>query len=229
MPPARLPTIETLRLADVTLPEGHPLAGSECVVCAFLIRHPEGNLLVDTGVGADHPGIERLYRPARLPLAQALAAAGLEPEDVGAVVNTHLHFDHCGENGLFPNRPIYVQAREYEAAHEPLFTIPEWVDFPGAKYELVPGQSAVLPGVVLLPTPGHTPGHQSVLVESSAGRLLIAGQAAYSAEEYADANAAGDANAGWSRELYLKSLDLLRALEPRRVYFSHDTTVWKAP
>jgi N-acyl homoserine lactone hydrolase len=217
-----------LHLADVTLPEGHPLAGRTCGVFAFLIRHPQCNVLVDTGVGADHPGIERLYRPVRRSLTDALAAVGLGPHDVAAVINTHLHFDHCGENGLFPHTPIHVQAEEYEAAREPFFTIPEWVDFPGASYELLRGETEVLPGVVLLPTPGHTPGHQSVLIESGEGRIVIAGQAAYSAEEYARANGAGDAEGAWSQELYLKSLSHLRGLEPREVYFSHDTAVWNA-
>jgi glyoxylase-like metal-dependent hydrolase (beta-lactamase superfamily II) len=142
------------------------------------------------------------------------------------VVNTHLHFDHCGENNLFPNVPVYVQAAEYEAARGPAYTIPEWVDFPGATYERVDGETELLPGVHLLPTPGHTPGHQSVVIEGAEGRLLIAGQAAYSTGEFAG-TAAGDGDGAWDRDAYVGSLERLRALAPRRVYFSHDTTVWE--
>jgi glyoxylase-like metal-dependent hydrolase (beta-lactamase superfamily II) len=228
VPDARPPSVEPLHLADVTLPEGHPLAGQPCVVQAFVIRHPDGALLVDTGVGAGHPGIERLYQPKRCPLVEALATIGLTPNDIAAVINTHLHFDHCGENLLFPDVPIYVQAAEHEAAHGPAYTIPEWVDFPDATYELLDGATDVLPGVRLLPTPGHTPGHQSVVIEDADGRVVIAGQAAYSADELAG-KVAGDADGAWDRDLYLESLDRLRALKPRLVYLSHDTAVWEAP
>jgi glyoxylase-like metal-dependent hydrolase (beta-lactamase superfamily II) len=222
-----LPSVEALHLADVTLPDGHPFAGQPCVVQAFVIRHRDGTLLVDTGVGAGHQGIERLYQPRRRPLAEALAAVGLTANDITAVINTHLHFDHCGENSIFSNVPIYVQAAENEAAYAPLYTIPEWVDFPGATYEHLAGETEVMAGVTLLPTPGHTPGHQSVVTEGAEGRIVIAGQAAYSADEFAG-TVAGDADGAWDRDRYLESLERLRALEPCRVYFSHDTTVWEA-
>lgn len=226
----RLPEIQRLHLADVTLPEGHPLAGQACAVDAFVIRHPKGPVLVDTGVGGDHPGIERLYRPVRRPLTHALAEIELRPADIVAVINTHLHFDHCGENQLFPDTPIFVQRREHEAAQEPLYTIRSWVDFPGAKFELIEGEAEVLPGLSIIPTPGHTTGHQSVLIESGEGRVIIAGQAAYTAQEFAGAaKADAEVSSGeWDAEEYEKSLSQLRDLAPIRVYFSHDATVWEA-
>lgn len=219
-------TVEPLRLADLTLPEFHPLAGQPCVVFAFLVRHPEGVVLVDTGVGGGHDGIDQLYAPERRPLADALASAGLAPADVTAVINTHLHFDHCGQNALFPAVPIYVQRSEYEAAQRELYTVREWVDFPEADYRLLDGESEPLPGLSVVPTPGHTPGHQSVLVESAAGRLLIAGQAVYSAREYVEGTP-DDSNASWDGERYGESLQRLRDLQPDRAYFSHDVTVWQ--
>ena len=224
-----LPKVEPLHLADVTLPDSHPLAGEACAVYAFLILHPDGAVLVDTGVGPSHPGIDRLYRPVRRSLIDALAELSLVSSDVAAVINTHLHFDHCGENRLFPNTPIYVLAKEYEAAHEPLYTVSDWVDFPDAKYELLDGEAEVLPGVSIVPTPGHTPGHQSVLIEHSEQRVIIAGQAVYVADEFAGdegAEAKGAAGA-WDAEEYAKSFRRLRDMAPRQVYFSHDKAVWE--
>ena len=104
---------------------------------------------------------------------------------VALVVNTHLHFDHCGSNHLFPHAPIYVQEAEYTAAHSlPHFTILPWVDFPGARYAPISGEQEILPGVRLLPTAGHTPGHQSVALETERGLVVLAGQAIYSTAEY---------------------------------------------
>ena len=222
MPPPA--TIEPLHLADVTLPEGHPLAGEQCSVFAYLVRHPDGPVLIDTGVGGSHEGIDRLYQPLRKPLADTLNEAGLHPSDIVAVINTHLHFDHCGENRLFPGIPIYVQADEYEAALDPLYTVREWIDFRGARFEQLSGESELLPGLSVIPTPGHTPGHQSVLVEGEDGLSVIAGQAVYSAAEFAGASP--PTGGEWDDEAYERSLASLRGLAPERVYFSHDATVW---
>ena len=217
-------------MADVTLPRGTPLEGQLCPVYCFVISHPEGIVVIDTGVGGDHPGIEALYGPVRRPLAHILAEIEITTADVALVINSHLHFDHCGENRLFSGRPIFVQAAEYEAAHTPDYTIPDWVDFPGANYELVEGEREILSGLTLIPTPGHTSGHQSVLLETGEGRVIIAGQAAYTAAEYAnpeDAHARGLESA-WDRQKYLESLRRLRELAPRWVHVSHDATVWVA-
>ena len=222
-----LPIIEPLYLADVTLPPSHPQAGASLPVFAFLVRHPDGPFLVDTGVGAGHDGIEQLYRPQRRPLAQALEESGVAPANVVAVVNTHLHFDHCGENRLFPGTRIYVRASEYEAAQQALYTVAEWVDFPEATFEFVEDEPEILPGVFLLPTPGHTPGHQSLLIESKEGRAVIAGQAAYKAEEFGGADCA-DPLPQWDGAQYAGSLRRLRELDPKRVYLSHDVRVWEA-
>ncbi|MDZ4278234.1 MAG: N-acyl homoserine lactonase family protein [Dehalococcoidia bacterium] len=222
-----LPKIERLHLADVTLPPSHPLGGGACPVYAYLVLHPDGPVLVDTGVG-DHPDIEVLYRPVRRPVTEALAAVGTRRSQVVAVVNTHLHFDHCGENRLFPGVPIFVQRAEYEAAHEPGYTVAEWADFPGANYELLDGEAQVLAGVSVIPTPGHTPGHQSVLIESDESCVVIAGQAAYTAREF-ERTEDVDVRGQWSEEQYCASLRRLRGLRPRAVYLSHDATTWTRP
>ncbi len=192
---------------------------------AFLIRHPDGYVLVDTGVGKGHQGIETLHSPQVRPLSAELTARNVSPADIIAVINTHLHFDHCGENRQFPNTPIYVQRAEHEAAQEPLYSIPEWIDFEGADYHLLNGETEVAPGITATPTPGHTPGHQSVVIDSDEGRVIIAGHAAYNADEWSGTATSGAGE--WSDEAYAHSLELLRKLRPNRVYFSHDAVVWE--
>src|SRR5207237_3610325 len=99
--------------------------------------------------------------PRLVPLSeQAIDLAGVD-----VVVNTHLHFDHCGGNHLFAGRPIYVQRQELEDARtEDDYTIREWVDAPGVSYEPVDGELELVHGLRLVPAPGHTPGMQVVVV-----------------------------------------------------------------
>jgi len=227
-----LDRIIPLHLADVTFPAYHPLAGQDGPVYGYAIRHPDGLLLVDTGVGWDDADIDADYQPRHQSLPEVLIAHGLNRQDVALVVNTHLHFDHCGSNRLFPRVPIYVQADEYTAAHTLAhFTIPTWVDFPDAHYAQVGGEHEILPSVQLLPTPGHTPGHQSIVVETDGGRVVLAGQAIYSVAEYQHVLATGELPAGGSgnRERALSSAKHLIGLEPQYVYFSHDHARWERP
>lgn len=205
-------------------PEGHPLAGKRIVVTGFLIRHARGLFLFDTGLGATHHAeAERRYRPVRRETRTALAAAGATVEDVAAVANCHLHFDHAGGNHLFAGVPIVAQRVEREAVERPDYTIPEEVaDFPGARFELVDGDAEVLPGLRLIPTPGHTDGHQSLVVETRQGRLILAGQAFNGATDYAiEAFSSGVEGAevpDWVRRF--------QELDPWRVVFAHDLAVW---
>ena len=101
---------------------------------------------------------------------------------VACVVNTHLHFDHCGGNLRFPGLPIFVQRAEYEAVAAPDYVV-DWVHFPGARYELVEGDAELRPGISVLSTPGHSPGHQAVVVATDEGPVVLAGDVTYSREE----------------------------------------------
>jgi N-acyl homoserine lactone hydrolase len=221
--------IIALHLADLTFPQHHPLAGRRGLVFAFAVRHRNGVVLVDTGVGSGHPGLDSSYRPVRRPLVAALGEQGLRADDVCLLINTHLHFDHCGGNRLFPRIPICVQAAEYEAARRPRYTIPEWVDFPGARYRQLSGEAEIVPGVKVLPTPGHTPGHQSVVVDTAEGHVVIAGQAIYSVAEYEHIRETGEIPPGDpppDPDEYLASARRLIGLRSRRVLFSHDASTW---
>src|SRR5690349_11221886 len=107
---------------------GGPEARVEPVL-AYLVRHDNGLILFDTGIGDAGPGTEAHYRPRRRPLREALAAAGVGPEDIDLVVNCHLHFDHCGGNPLFGGTPIVVQDVELATARRGDYTVGELVDF----------------------------------------------------------------------------------------------------
>jgi len=156
----------------------------------YVVQHPKGTVLLDSGMGS-HPDVDDHYRPRRIALPYALHAAGLAVEDLTAVVNCHLHFDHCGGNPSLMGLPIVVQEVELAAAHLPDYTLPELVGAPGLTYEKAAGDGEIFPGVTVIPTPGHTDGHQSVVVRRGDDSVIVlAGQShdtatAYSADALA--------------------------------------------
>ncbi len=223
-----------LPLGHFTVPEGvddHRI-GQKIVVVAYLIRHPRGLFLFDTGIGEGLAAVEERYHPFRRSLPAALRAAGVSAEDVRLLANCHLHFDHAGGNFNFPARPILAQRVEYDAAHEPDYTLPGPVaDFDGARFELIEGEAEPLPGVRIVPTPGHVPGHQSLVVETTSGRVVIAGQAFNEASAYAHAQYAWSLKAGGTDEPLPPIPDWigrLQEFDPWRVVFAHDLAVWES-
>ena len=136
-------------------------------VFVWTIDHPAGLVLVDTGMIESRPEVDDM---SPTPHPENI------PRDVACVINTHLHFDHCGGNRLFPGVPIHVQVRELADARSlDDYTIREWVDFDGATYVEHEGEVELLPGIRLLPAPGHSDGHQVVVVETDAGTHVIGG------------------------------------------------------
>jgi N-acyl homoserine lactone hydrolase len=195
----------------------------------YLVDHPDGLLLMDTGMGAD-PWVEDHYRPRRVALDEALRAAGTRPGEIRYVVNCHLHFDHCGGNPLLPGRPVFTQRAELATARATTdYTLPSLIDAPGLSYTELDGETEILPGVLVVPTPGHTDGHQSVVVRRADGVVIVAGQSHDTATAFT-----GDALAvraardrapgplpvapGW--------MERLVGLDPARVVFAHDNAVW---
>jgi len=159
-------------------------------VLGYLVQHPKGTVLLDSGMGL-HPDVDDYYRPRRIALPDALHAAGLAVEDLTVVANCHLHFDHCGGNPSLTGLPIVVQEVELAAAHLTDYTLPELVDAPGLTYEKASGDVEIFRGVTVIPTPGHTDGHQSVVVRRGDGSVIVfAGQShdtatSYSADAFA--------------------------------------------
>src|SRR5256885_15719469 len=94
----------------------------------YIVDHPAGPLLFDTGLGS-HPDVETHYRPRRAGLEQALAAIGMKIADLRLAANCHLHFDHCGGNPDLGQLPVFVQAAELASARQtPDYTLPELID-----------------------------------------------------------------------------------------------------
>ena len=231
--PAELPRIERLPLAQLVLPESHPAAAAarEAPVFAFLIHHPDGAILVDTGVGRGNAFIEAVYQPTIVDLADALAERGVDHRDVVAVVNSHLHFDHCGQNPTFYGLdvPVYVQSAEVEAAKALYYTDPTWAAVPSTQLRSVEGDEDLAEGIRLIATPGHTLGHQSVVVEGGDSVVVIAAQSVWTASEFVsmlpDDSNVEDVSL---REAAEDSIRRLRSLSPTTAYFSHDSAVFRA-
>ena len=116
-------TITPVHVADL-LAEGELMP-----VYVHVIDHPDARVLVDTGMTELHPAVADMD-PRLSPLSeQDFDLAGID-----IVVNTHLHFDHCGGNHLFAGKPIYVQRQELDDARsQDDYTIREWVDAPGVR------------------------------------------------------------------------------------------------
>lgn len=196
----------------------------------YLVDHGGELLLFDTGIGTADPETDAHYRPYRRPLEAALAGAGVTLADIALVVNCHLHFDHIGGNPLFPGTPVLVQAAELSAARGADYTPEHLVGFPGARYEELAGESEIRPGLWVLPTPGHTAGHQSLVIRRPDGTVVLAGQTHVSASAFAAAELAVEAAASGA-EPPLPEPDpwvaRLLALDPRRILFAHDAAVWE--
>jgi N-acyl homoserine lactone hydrolase len=195
----------------------------------YVIEHPDGTFLFDTGWGSD-PEVDAHYRPHPIGLHDALAAVGLRLDEITHASNCHLHFDHCGGNPLLGAIPVFAQARELEEARTTLdYTVPRLIDAPGTRWEVVDGEAEVLPGVLLVPTPGHTDGHQSVVVRRSDGVVIVAGQSHDSVTEYgADVLALRARRESHGEPLPVAPawLERLQQFDPSRVVFAHDHSVW---
>jgi glyoxylase-like metal-dependent hydrolase (beta-lactamase superfamily II) len=165
-----------------------------------------------------------------------LALLGLGPSDIRYVVNSHFHFDHCGGNEFFPHSTFLVQRPEMEAARQVLAGVhirysPSPIDFDLAlDYALVDGEHDVFGDgqLILLPTYGHTPGHQSVLVRAGKDtQLVLTADACYTLE-----NMDRDVlpNVLWDPQEMSRSLARLRDLRDREgatVIYGHDAGQWE--
>lgn len=193
----------------------------------YVVSHPGGLVLFDTGIGA-HPDVDAHYRPRRTELPAALAARGLQISDITLAANCHLHFDHCGGNPALGRIPVFVQETELDTARQAEdYTIPGLVE--GGRYERVTGEAELLPGVFVLPTPGHTDGHQSLVVRRPDGAVIVAGQSHDTATQYAADQLAWRARQeGHGPPLpgFPAWIDTLQQLDPRIVYFAHDRSAW---
>src|SRR3954463_9816578 len=162
------PTITPLLVAELLV------GGERWPVYVHVIDHPDARVLVDTGMTELRPEVADLDPRLRPLSTQDIDLAGID-----VVVNPPLHFAPGGGNPLFAGRPIYVQRRELDdARNEDDYTIREWVDAPGVRFEAVVGGLVLLPGLRLVPAPVHTRGMQVVVVETGGRPVVVGGDVA---------------------------------------------------
>ncbi|MEU5219725.1 MBL fold metallo-hydrolase [Streptomyces sp. NPDC020807] len=202
-------SVERLDLGHFTRPaeEWHGPAPRLEPTLAYLVRHPAVRLLFDTGMGTGSPETDAHYRPVRHPLP-------VGPGDIDLVVNCHLHFDHIGGNQRFPDTPVLVQRVELATARAGGHTIDSLLT--GVRYRELDGEHEIAPGVLVVPTPGHTEGHQSLVLDEGDRVTVLAGQAYDVAAEF-----------GTPYRPWLDRLAELADGRPARVLFAHDRDLWE--
>jgi N-acyl homoserine lactone hydrolase len=151
---------------------------------SWLITGAEKPILVDTSFRSVD---DTARRSSEQTLEAQLARHRLHPEDIGYVVHTHLHFDHCGLDDLLPNARLLLQRAELQYAAAPLY--PAWmydrqdiaklVSTLWDRVDLLDEECELFPGIRTVFTGGHTPAHQMVYVEVPSGTAIITGDAAY--------------------------------------------------
>ena len=207
-------------------------------VAAFLIQTDDGkNVLVDTGLSPDHIDDPecRIPKPDVLvtmtpedDIRHQLGLIGVKPEDIDIVVMTHFDFDHAGGNRFFPDAAFVVQREQYEyakATPERCFAL-DW-DLQELDYRLIEGDQELLPGIELVTTPGHAPGHQSLIVRGlpNTGTVILSSDAAHThlefEEERADPN-----NDAETILASIRKLKRIRDAENATLLLNHDADHW---
>lgn len=241
-------TIHAMTCGWMTMDLGSMLKGEEgkikIPVPSYLIRHPKGLVLYDTGLHKsmqdapdDRLGILApmfdIHYEVNEDVAARLAELDVDVNDITYLVNSHLHFDHCGGNDAIPNAPIVVQKKELEGAKTPEiantigFFAQDWDH--GHDFILADGEYDVFGdgSVVCIPTPGHTPGHQSLKVTTNQSTTVLAGDACYLRKSLEDM---------WLPALYfdadqmLLSFQKLKELESKgaKIFYGHDPEFWQS-
>jgi len=227
---------------------GHLMEGGEgrirLPIPSYLIEHPKGTALFDTGMHPDcqHDPASRVgariaglfafdYHPGE-EVGARLAALGRDPARIDLIVNSHFHFDHVGGNAQIPNATMVVQRREWDAGMDPDSAAKRGFnarDFDlGHKLRLVDGEHDVFGDgrVLCLPTHGHTPGHQSLKLRLPGGDVVLAADSCYFCRTLRERRLPRFA---YDKEEMHASLDRLAALEKQgaRIFFGHDPDFWQ--
>lgn len=223
---------------------GHPIPG-------FLVELEDGRrALIDTGFRVPRPGPEHdavaahltatgfgdddaaylLTTDGRRLLLDELARTGTDPDGISLVIQTHLDLDHSGNHDLFPHAEVLVQRAALDAADRDTGqrSWPIRASSGGVRWRLLDGDTLLAPGLEAVETPGHVPGHQSVLVHLPGGVLLLTGDAVFDASDWRPDRSPhpfdvdGTAAVASTRRL----LALAEQHAVRDVIFGHDTAQW---
>lgn len=173
-----------------------------------VIDHPDARVLVDTGMTERHPAVAHLDPRIRPLSGQDVDLAGID-----IVVDTHLHVDHRGGNHLVAGKPIHVPRRELDDARGDDDTVRERVEAPGVSDTPGDGAFELLPGLQLVPAPGHSRGMQVVVVETGGRPVVVSGDVAVLFGELDEPRTEGQ----WR----------VRALDPELVWLAHSHERWR--
>ena len=201
------------------------------IVCYLVQTGDDKNILIDSGLPEIMPEGESDFENG-VDVIEQLANLGLEPDDIDTVISTHYDGDHAGRHAAFTKAQYVVQrAHHLDAANNPRFADirPQW-DQPMERIRLLDGDTELLPGLELIDTSGHVPGHQSVLVRlPRSGAILLTVDAVPFSQgftrDYQDDGS--DPDDGAIRASTIKLIDLVEQEHIGLVIFGHDQAQWE--
>lgn len=223
-----------LQLSTSTVPVAPDRTVAMVNGCYLVVTSAGQHILIDSGLPADY------QRPPGMPPAEQvknviahLADLGLRPEDIDMLICSHFDIDHVGYHDAFTQAELVVQREQYTVARagHPRFASgrAHW-DHPGLQYRMVDGDTEILPGLTLIATSGHAPGHQSVLVWlPQTGSVLLAIDAVILQSLFTPDRQATpiDDNAEQVRASTQKLLELVEREQVALVIFGHDGQQWQ--
>lgn len=231
----------------LTLPKAMMLQGEQGMltvpVPAYLIVHKKGRVLFDSGlhqqtlsepeqyVGELIARYHEFHFEPGQDIASRLLDFGTDPEKIDLVINSHLHFDHCGGNCQLPNADIVIQKKELEHARkigsDQGYLTSDWNT--GQNIRAIDGEYDVFGdgSVVCLPTHGHTPGHQSLKVRTQSSEYILTGDACYLRDTLEKIHLPGVLA---DPDAFLKAVKYLRRLQSQgaKIMFGHDPEFWRS-
>ena len=224
---------------------GHEGQMESAPMGVFAIDTGDGVVLVDSGANEeivwDPDDCPRYYYPFRQPVIlpedtvlARLRSVGISAGDVSHVVITHMHSDHSGGIRRFPGARIVIQRPEYDYAYEQAtigttlgFFKTDW-DLPTTRWEIVEGDVQLAPGVVVFETYGHTPGHQSVLIQlPRTGAMIIPGDAGATVRNFDEEIPPGGATDLAAAIDSIRRINDVRRETDALLFPGHDLDAWR--
>jgi len=221
----------------ITLPTSFFLDGEEgntkVPAAVFLIDHPDGLALFDTGFSDRYIGMETgLGKIVDVPdgetIDQRLLDYGVDPAEIKWIINSHLHLDHAGGNALLPNATMIVQEKEWDYRNAGEDNAYNADDFDtGQPVKRINGEHDLFGdgNVIIFPTPGHTPGHQSAKVKTVGGEAILAADCCNMRQSLDEMHLPDHC---FDMTQYRSSLELLAKERAKgtTIFFGHDPDFW---
>ncbi|HLG24223.1 MAG TPA: N-acyl homoserine lactonase family protein [Candidatus Nanoarchaeia archaeon] len=193
-------------------------------VYCYLLKHKKGNVLIDTGFSKDFKNTWGKRLNFYSPILETDIPNELKTTKIDFIINTHLHIDHCENNSKFKDATIITQKKEFESAKNPpvyqKLAYPDKID-ENLNYKIIDGKFDIFDDkkILIIPTEGHTSGHQSVLLDTDEGNVFIAGDACYTQENLKYNCLPGIL---WSPDKIVENYEMIRNLKDTKIIFGHE-------